>query len=76
MEETLRQPQTYAHAGEGIVKRSFNLELVSGISVLVTIGSLVMVTVFLLPTAVHRAPVTGVTGALASSFAPPPAAVR
>ena len=53
------------------MKRSFNPELLSGICVLVTIGSMVMVTAFLLPVAVHRAPVTSVSAALASSFAPP-----
>jgi hypothetical protein len=55
------------------VKRSFNLELLSGISVLITIGSLMMVTVFVLPAV--RAPVTGVAAAVAWS-SPSTAAVR
>lgn len=53
------------------MKYSFNLDLLSGISVLVTIGSLMMVTVFLLPAAVHRAP-----AALASGLPTPAAALR
>ena len=58
------------------MKRSFNLELLSGISVLITIGSMAMVTVFVLPAAVHRAPVTGASAALTSGWTPPAAAVR
>jgi hypothetical protein len=48
------------------VKKWFNLELLSGISVLITFASLAMVTVFLLPSAAHRAPVLEVPAALAS----------
>jgi hypothetical protein len=58
------------------VKKSFNLELLNGISVLITLASLAMVTGFLLPSTAHRAPVSDAPAALASGSLPPPAAIR
>ena len=56
--------------------KSFSLELLNGISVLITLASLVMVTGFLLPHAVHSAPSSDAPAALASGSLPPPVSVR
>jgi hypothetical protein len=58
------------------VKKWFNLELLSGISVLITFASLVMVTAFVLPSPAQRAPVNDGTAALASGALPAVASVR
>ena len=58
------------------MKKRFNLELLNGISVLVTLASLAMVTGFLLPSPAHRAALSDAPAALASGSLPPPAAVR
>ena len=56
------------------MKKRFNLELLNGISVLVTLASLAMVTGFLLPSPAHRAALSDAPAALASGS--PPVAVR
>jgi hypothetical protein len=54
----------------------YNLELLSGISVLVSIASVVLMTVLMLPGVAHRAPLLDVPAAIAPGSPPPIANTR
>jgi hypothetical protein len=56
---------------EEIVEKRYNLELLSGISVLVSIASVVLMMALMLPGMAHRAPASHASSPIAAGVLPP-----
>ena len=56
---------------EKIVEKRYNLELLSGISVLVSIASVLLIVVLMVPGVVYRAPALNAWSALTAGALPP-----
>jgi hypothetical protein len=56
---------------EEIVEKRYNLELLSGISVLVSIASVLLMMALMLPGIAHRTPASNASSAIAAGALPP-----
>ena len=65
------QESLHAPAAEEIVEKRYNLELLSGISVLVSIASVVLMMALMLPGMAHRVPASNASSAIAVGALPP-----